>query len=351
MESSEVKIHYIRKHHKEARHFALKLFILVLFLGVVAVGIFDISKFYDQKILPNTTISGIRVGGKTKAEAKIIVDDYISNVNKTGPQLVYKETKFKPKLSDLGITFDEQKTLDEAYNYGRQGNFFTKIDENIHLAIVGHNVLLTTKIDETKMTKFVDSIIPIVNVDKVDRKVLEEDGTVVDEGKDGQTLDKDKLLTDLKNQFDKGKVGGTIAILAIIIPRGTQKVSKTFVPGQYFYGKRIEVNLSEQTLYAYENEKLVKQFLISSGIAKHPTILGVYYVYGKNSVAEMKGDSYDLKGVQWVSWWHGDYSIHGTYWHHNFGHPMSHGCLNASNDDAKWIYDWDSIGTPVWVHK
>ena len=52
----------------------------------------------------------------------------------------------------------------------------------------------------------------------------------------------------------------------------------------------------------------------------------------------------------YVSWWHGDYSIHGTYWHHNFGHPMSHGCLNASNADALWIYNWDSIGTPVWIH-
>jgi lipoprotein-anchoring transpeptidase ErfK/SrfK len=46
----------------------------------------------------------------------------------------------------------------------------------------------------------------------------------------------------------------------------------------------------------------------------------------------------------------GAYSIHGTYWHHNFGHPMSHGCVNLTIDDARWFYEWAEIGTPVITH-
>ena len=64
----------------------------------------------------------------------------------------------------------------------------------------------------------------------------------------------------------------------------------------------------------------------------------------------MIGPGYDLPGVQWVSWFSGDYSIHGTYWHHNFGHPMSHGCINATDGDAEFIYNWAPVGTPVYIH-
>jgi len=64
----------------------------------------------------------------------------------------------------------------------------------------------------------------------------------------------------------------------------------------------------------------------------------------------MKGPGYDLPGVQWVSWFSGDYGIHGTYWHHNFGHVMSHGCINATNADAEWVYGFVQIGTPVYIH-
>jgi lipoprotein-anchoring transpeptidase ErfK/SrfK len=44
-----------------------------------------------------------------------------------------------------------------------------------------------------------------------------------------------------------------------------------------------------------------------------------------------------------------DYGIHGTYWHNNFGVPMSHGCVNLPNHEAEWFYNFASVGTPVSV--
>jgi lipoprotein-anchoring transpeptidase ErfK/SrfK len=43
------------------------------------------------------------------------------------------------------------------------------------------------------------------------------------------------------------------------------------------------------------------------------------------------------------------YGLHGTYWHHNFGHPMSHGCVNMPTDEAEWAFNWSTYGTPVVV--
>lgn len=56
---------------------------------------------------------------------------------------------------------------------------------------------------------------------------------------------------------------------------------------------------------------------------------------------------YDLPNVPNVMYFYQGYSIHGAYWHNNFGYQMSHGCVNAPLAAAEWLYNWASIGTPV----
>ncbi|PIY96007.1 MAG: hypothetical protein COY66_05205 [Candidatus Kerfeldbacteria bacterium CG_4_10_14_0_8_um_filter_42_10] len=120
--------------------------------------------------------------------------------------------------------------------------------------------------------------------------------------------------------------------------------------------KYIDVNLTEQKLSAYENDQLVNSFLISSGVSKHPTPVGDFSVFLKRESVDMTWfygpddpDNYDLKDVPHVLSFNGAYTIHGTYWHNNFGHRMSHGCVNASRQNAAWIYQWASLGIPVYV--
>lgn len=112
--------------------------------------------------------------------------------------------------------------------------------------------------------------------------------------------------------------------------------------------KWISVDLDNQRAFAWEGDKLVKSFLISSGKARTPTVTGVFRIWGKIAAQRMEGgsraagDYYNLPNVQWVQYFYQDYSFHGTYWHNNFGTPMSHGCVNMRNEDAKWLYDWAS---------
>ena len=115
--------------------------------------------------------------------------------------------------------------------------------------------------------------------------------------------------------------------------------------------KWIDVDLSDQMVVAYENGVPVRAFVISSGKAQWPTVKGTFRIWAKTAAQTMSGgdraagDYYYLPNVQWVSYFYKDYGLHGTYWHDNFGTPMSHGCVNMTNDDAEWLFFWSG---PTW---
>lgn len=111
-----------------------------------------------------------------------------------------------------------------------------------------------------------------------------------------------------------------------------------------------DVDLSDQRMYAYEGDTLVNTFVVSTGTWQTPTVTGKFKVWIKLRSAPMSGPGYYLPDVPYIMYFHGDYGIHGTYWHNNFGVPMSHGCVNLSIPDAEWAYNFASVGTVVNVH-
>jgi LysM repeat protein len=118
--------------------------------------------------------------------------------------------------------------------------------------------------------------------------------------------------------------------------------------------KWIDVNLTRQSMTAYEGRRPVFHTLVSSGLPEFPTIVGTFSIYVKYESADMSGgagdDAYFLPNVPYVMYFHGNYGLHGTYWHNNFGRPMSHGCVNLPTPDAQWLFDWTPIGTKVVTH-
>jgi LysM repeat protein len=114
-------------------------------------------------------------------------------------------------------------------------------------------------------------------------------------------------------------------------------------------GKEVLVDLSEQRAYAYENGTLLKSFVVSTGLPGTPTVTGTFAIYVKYRSAGMTGPGYNLPNVPYVMYFYRGYGLHGTYWHNNFGHPMSHGCVNFRTPDAEWIYNWAPVGTTVRV--
>ena len=114
-------------------------------------------------------------------------------------------------------------------------------------------------------------------------------------------------------------------------------------------GKQIVVVLHEQRVYFYQDGQFVKNVSVSTGLPGSPTVIGHFHIYQKLPSQLMVGPGYYLPDVPWVMYFYEGYGLHGTYWHHNWGHPMSHGCVNMPTDEAAWLYNWSSVGTPVTV--
>lgn len=112
----------------------------------------------------------------------------------------------------------------------------------------------------------------------------------------------------------------------------------------------IDVDLSQQRVYAYAGDTLVNSFVVSTGTWQTPTVTGKYKVWIKLRYTDMSGPGYYLPDVPYVMYFYKGYGLHGTYWHNNFGTPMSHGCVNLTIPDAEWLYNFSSVGTVVNVH-
>ena len=117
----------------------------------------------------------------------------------------------------------------------------------------------------------------------------------------------------------------------------------------------IEINLSQQRLYAWEGNRLIYDYLVSTG-KWAPTPTGTYRVWIKLASTTMKGGSkalgtyYYLPNVPCTMYFFRGYGIHGAYWHNNFGQPMSHGCVNMRPSESCVLFNWSSVGTRVYIH-
>jgi lipoprotein-anchoring transpeptidase ErfK/SrfK len=134
------------------------------------------------------------------------------------------------------------------------------------------------------------------------------------------------------------------------LPADLHKLTPTRIPQDE--AKWIRVDLSEQIVVAYEGNRPIRAFVISSGLDRTPTVTGEFRIKTKVKSQTMTGGEgayyYNLPNVKWVQYFYREYSFHGTYWHNDFGKQKSHGCLNMTNADAKWLFDWAG---PKWDGK
>jgi hypothetical protein len=119
-------------------------------------------------------------------------------------------------------------------------------------------------------------------------------------------------------------------------------------------GTVIAVDTYEQTMGVYQNGQLIFATLVSSGSRYFPTRPGAFKVWAKLRHGRMTGayrpdrsDYYFLEDVPWILYYDGDRALHGAYWHDHFGARGSHGCVNLSPRDARWLFDFASVGATV----
>ncbi|WP_394823634.1 L,D-transpeptidase [Pendulispora albinea] len=126
--------------------------------------------------------------------------------------------------------------------------------------------------------------------------------------------------------------------------------------------KWIDINVKSQSLVAYEGEKPVYATIVSTGrhndedkTQDHHTIQGSFQIREKFTAATMDDDAtsegpYSIQDVPWIMYFHGSYATHGAFWHSNFGHERSHGCVNMTPHDAKVLFEWAGPVLPKGWH-
>ncbi len=134
-------------------------------------------------------------------------------------------------------------------------------------------------------------------------------------------------------------------------PKGLQ-------PGE----KWIDVNLSTQSLIAFEGDKPVYATIVSTGrhndkdkAKDHRTIQGEFRIREKHIAATMEDDGasdgpYSIQDVPWIMYFDGSYALHGAFWHSMFGRERSHGCVNMTPHDAKYVFGWSNPRLPEGWH-
>lgn len=150
--------------------------------------------------------------------------------------------------------------------------------------------------------------------------------------------------------FEQDFIGGVNIAVTNLDKDNKQEIiiapNKPKAEGRTDVERYVMVDISEQRLYAYREGYLENSFLISSG-KTGPTPRGSFNVQRKIYSHLYSGPGYYLPNTLYNMQFTPHYYLHGAYWHNNFGHPMSHGCVNISYANAEWLYNWTSVGTPV----
>lgn len=139
--------------------------------------------------------------------------------------------------------------------------------------------------------------------------------------------------------------------------RVVAQVTPNTTPPEGVTGDRwMEINLFEQTLSVYDGRQLVFATMIASGLDPFWTRPGLFQIQQKLETTPMRGsfevdrsDAYYLEDVPWTMYFDQARALHGAYWRTNMGFPQSHGCVNLTIGDSRWIFDWAHEGDWVYV--
>ncbi len=199
--------------------------------------------------------------------------------------------------------------------------------------------------DSAAISSAVDAMAGTINRDAVNASaIVDSGGEVIHEQVAGQTGRSIGDTSGIADAFAAQLAEGN-GVYELPVTETAFETTKT--------ERRIEVNLSTQRAILWENGEVYRSWSMSSGKEGWSTHTGTYRIGWKTPMQDMgcvPGYDWCTKDVPWVAYFNGDEAFHGTYWHSNFGTPMSHGCINLTIANAKELYDWAYRGTEVWVH-
>ena len=223
----------------------------------------------------------------------------------------------------------------------------------------GVDFKLVPQVDVAKLKSYVQSVANELDVAPTNKKVTVENGIsrVDAEGKEGTAIDQDTVVAAMTVAVNM-QAPLTMAITAHQVAFKTLSTNLVSLD----YGRYIEVNLSSQHLWVWQDHAVIYDSAITSGAtgAGLGTVTGLFSVYYKTTNTRLRGYQYgydyDVPVQYWMPFYQG-YGLHDAAWRNGkFGgadyyYGGSHGCVNLPDATAEFVYNWAQVGTPVWVHK
>lgn len=223
----------------------------------------------------------------------------------------------------------------------------------------GRSFKLVPQVDTAKLKNYVQGLANKLDIAPTNQKVNVENGVskVAQEGADGLAIDQDPITNAMVASVNK-QTPLTLAITSH--PVAFKTISTNIV--SLDLGRYIEVNLSQQHLWVWQDHVVIYESPITSGAtgAGLGTITGLFSIYYKTTnthlVGYQYGYNYNVPVKYWMPFYSG-FGLHDAVWRNgNFGgqdyyYGGSHGCVNLPDATAEFVYNWSTIGTPVWVHK
>ncbi len=315
----------------------------------------------EGKLVVSPDQSGLQVD---RQEVTQVLNDSLADAVDATFVLDAKEVKADIRAGQTQAAEDKvADLLRHTFSLSYQGKTFTPTPVNIGYWVkvepdrAVNASALNVNIDEQQVRGYIQSVANEINRKPVNKKVTVASGktTVDKEGVVGIAMDQEAAATSLLAAVRAGK-DSAIQIVTTEVPFKTE-TTQTRSLGD---GKYIEINLSRQYLWAYENGQVVHSSPITSGAtgAGLATATGTFAIYYKATNTYLNGASYGYNYNVFVKYWMPFYlgfGLHDASWRSSFGgsdyyYGGSHGCVNMPDATAAFIYNWSEIGTTVWVH-
>lgn len=286
--------------------------------------------------------------------AETLTQNITESLNNGETKTVYELQEVAPKIS----TEKAQEFADHLNNSSKDAGFYQDDDNKMKISADTYASLINVSQtddgfsvapNEDKIRELADSVPGKVN------KTADDGSAVVDEN--GKVL---KTLDNFNDGYDFSDVDGLVSSMISQLNDNQSgrfalngNVTKANVDQKF---RKAVVNKAERKTYLYENDVLVATYPVAIGKAGTESDSGDFRVFAQLAVTKMGCTpryDYCTPNVKWVSYYNGGEGFHGVYWHNDFGNPnaskRSHGCINMRESDAKEVYEFLQVGSPVSV--
>jgi len=219
----------LSKKRSGSKIFVTIIFSLIIFIGLLVGLSLIYAKAYENQFFPGVKIAGYEVGGKTQQEAKLKLENKLVNIGQAQVTIKNNGESRQVKIADLGVSVDLDKTIKQAFSYGRDSNYINNSIEQMQSLYYGKDFNYILNVVEGKIEEKIKEIAPDQHKEPKNATVLVKDGNIsIEKEEFGQKADIERLKLEIAKDLSTKE--NNIIIWLSINPEINQKQVETVLP-------------------------------------------------------------------------------------------------------------------------